>query len=496
MKRRDFLAAIASGTFLSTIGCSSRNKPASVTDLARLDAIDQASLVSNGDLSALEIVEAAIKRIEAVNPLINAIVTPTFDMGRSRAQRATAEGNLWGVPYLLKDLNPYKGVRFTRGSRLFENAIAEMQSPYTDKSEAAGLIVLGKTNTPEFGLISTTEPVALGAALNPWNPEYSTGGSSGGSAAAVAARLVPVAQASDGGGSIRIPASQCSVFGLKPSVGRFPDQFGPKLPWPISIKHPVSVSVRDSALILALTEQNEDGPLPPVGYVTPGLDSKCRVALTMTGGNGVDPDPEVASAVDEAAGLLEEQGHDVVVVDATPLDDPEFIESFLVHWALGAAGIADMVAEQTNRPAAETGLLEPWTLALADYYRQQPDGAIEKALANFGQVKANVASFFDGYDAWLTPVTATPPPRIGHQSPTLEFDTLLERVLNFAPYTPIHNTAGTPAMSVPFAWSGEGLPIGVQISSEIGNEGLLLKLAYQLEEARPWAHRLPPMIET
>lgn len=494
MKRREFLAAAASGTILAGVGCSTRQTVNASSNLAALDAIDQARLVSMGELSARELVDAAIDRIEAINPLINAVVTPAYRRARDRAGNAPAVGDLWGVPYLLKDLNPYKGVRFTRGSNLFIDSIAERQSPYTDATETAGLIVLGKTNTPEFGLISTTESIALGPALNPWSLKHSTGGSSGGAAAAVAARLVPVAQASDGGGSIRIPASQCGVFGLKPSVGRFPDQFGPELPWPISIKHPVSNSVRDSALVLALTERGNDGPLQPAGFVTPGGEGRLRIALTIANGAGADPDPDVADAVAQAGTLLSELGHDVIATESTPLGDPEFFDSFLVHWALGASGIADVVTEQTGLPAAETGLLEPWTLGLADYYRAQPAGAIERALENFQSVRNRVAEFFTKYDAWLTPVTATAAPPIGHQAPTVEFKTLFERVSYFAAYTPIHNTAGTPAMSVPFAWTDEGLPIGVQISSKVGNEALLLKLAYQMEEARPWAERLPPIV--
>ncbi len=494
MKRRDFLSALASGAFLAGIGCSTRRTASSAIDLVRLDAIDQARLVSTGEVSPLELVDAAIERIEAINPIINAVVTQAYERARNRARHAPAAGELWGVPYLLKDLNPYKGVRFTRGSNLFRDSIADRQSPYTDKTEAAGLIVLGKTNTPEFGLISTTEPVALGAALNPWNLKHSTGGSSGGSAAAVAARLVPAAQASDGGGSIRIPAAQCGVFGLKPSVGRFPDQFAPNMPWPISIKHAISNTVRDSALLLALTERGADGPLPSVGYITPDRLSRQRIALTVADGAGEAADPQVVSAVEQAGALLTELGHDVVLTKETPLNHPDFVESFLVHWASNAAQLEDLVVARTNRHAADTGLLEPWTLGLAQYYRAQPDDALETALANFRDVQQKVASFFDEFDAWLSPVTATTAPRIGHQAPTQDFATLHERVLRFAAYTPIHNTAGTPAMSVPFAWSDEGLPVGVQLSSKIGNEELLLKLAYQIEEARPWAHKLPPTV--
>ena len=192
--------------------------------------------------------------------------------------------------------------------------------------------------------------------------------------------------------------------------------------------------------------------------------------------------------------MLTELGHDVIPVTKSPLNDPHFIDSFLVYWAKGASDIADLVRSRTGRPAEETGLLEPWTLGLAAHFRARPETTLNDALENFRKVQHEVAEFFEEFDAWLSPVTATPAPPIGHQAPTLDFETLLERVSYFAAYTPIHNTAGTPAMSVPFAWSGKGLPIGVQISSKLGNEGLLFKLAYQIEEAQPWAQRLPPIV--
>ena len=491
MQRREFLSAVASGVFLATTGCTNRRAAASPEDLAVLDAIDQAALVENGEVAALELIEAAITRIERVNPELNAVVTQTFDKARARARAGRASGRFWGTPYLLKDLVPYKGVRFTRGSNLFRDAIADSHGPYVDKTEAAGLIVLGKTNTPEFGLISTTESLALGAARNPWNTEHSTGGSSGGSAAAVAARMVPAAQSSDGGGSIRIPASQCSVFGLKPSRGRFPFKPATATSWPISIRHAVSNSVRDSALILALTEQGEGATLPPVGFVSQEKPRRRKIALSLMSGRGESPHGDVVSAVETAGRLLENLGHDIVVTEQTPLADPAAFGHFLIHWASWAEGIVQDVEKRTGKPAIETGLLEPWTIGLSAYFRSKPADTLPNAVRAFRVSMEKVGEFFEQYDAWLSPVTASPAPRLGEQAPTVEFDTLLERVVRFAAYTPLHNVAGTPAMSVPFARSEEGLPIGVQLSSHVGGEALLLQLAYQLEEARPWAGLLP-----
>lgn len=493
MQRREFLSAIASGVFLASVGYTNRRAVASPEDLALLDAIDQAALVESGEVSAIEVIEAAIARIERLNPRLNAVVTEAFDRARARVQAGKEDGRLWSVPYLLKDLLPYEGLRYTRGSNLFRDAIAESHGPYVDKTEAAGLIVLGKTNTPEFGLISTTEPLALGVARNPWNTDYSTGGSSGGSAAAVAARMVPAAQSSDGGGSIRIPASQCGVFGLKPSRGRFPYRRATRTSWPISIRHAVSNSVRDSALILALTEQGEGATLPSVGFVSPERPRRLKIALSLKSGSGALPHDDVARAVEQAGKLLEDLGHDIVPTEETPLADPAAFEHFLIHWASWAFGIVQDVESRSGRSARETGLLEPWTIGLADYFRSKPSSALPDAVDAFRVTAEKVANFFGDYDSWLSPVTAGPAPRLGHQAPTVRFDTLLDRVIRFAAYTPLHNVAGTPAVSVPFSRSEEGLPIGVQLSTGVGGEALLLQLAYHLEETRPWIGELPPV---
>lgn len=493
MQRREFLTAVASGVFLAAAGIANRRTAGSPAELALLDAIDQAALVERGEISAIEAIDAAIERMGRINPVLNAVVTETFDRARKRALSGSSAGRFWGAPYLLKDLTPYQGARYTRGSKLFLDAIADSHGPYVDRIEASGLIILGKTNTPEFGLISTTEPLALGAARNPWNTQYSTGGSSGGSAAAVASRMVPAAQSSDGGGSIRIPACQCGVFGLKPSRGRQPFRAATATSWPIAIRHAVSNSVRDSALILALTEGGRGVTLPPVGFVSRQKPARHRIALSLRSGTGDMPHADVIRAIEQAGLLLDELGHDVVVTEDTPLADPSAFEHFLVHWASWAFGIVEDVESRSGKPAAETGLLEPWTIGLADYFRSRPSDALPNAVNEFRVTTGKVAAFFEHYDAWLNPVTASPAPRIGEQAPTVDFDTLLDRVLKFAAFTPIHNVAGTPAMSVPFGLSRHGLPIGVQISARVGAEALLLQLAYQIEEARPWAGDLPPV---
>ena len=501
MERREFLKLMSAGGVLAFAApaCdlfpSSKNA-AIISDLPKLDAIAQAALVQKGELSSLEAIEAAIDRIEAVNPKINAVVTKSYDMARARIEASHKGGHymgkLWSVPYLIKDLTAYKGVRWTSGTRVFKDRIAKSHTPFVDDIERAGLMVLGKTNTPEFGLISSTESLALGPCRTPWNLDHSSGGSSGGAASAVAARIVPAAQASDGGGSIRLPATNCGIFGLKPSRGRFGNQYpdSPKPPWEISIAHTVSWSVRDSALILALTEK-ETKRLKPVGFVNEPVGRKLKIAVSMRDTQGNLPHPEVRKAVQKAMKLLDGLGHQIIPVKKTPLSDPEIIDAFLNYWSSGAAETRDALAKQTGKDMNEW--LEPWTLGLAQKFDAVKDKqqAIDKAVSTFKRVQRNTRRFLKRYDVWLSPVASTPPPKIGEQAPDVDFDTLYDRVSIFAAHTPLHNAAGTPAMSVPMHWTAEDLPVGVQLAADFGGDALLLQLAYQMEAAQPWADRLP-----
>ncbi len=501
MERREFLKLMSAGGILAIAvpACdlfpSSKNA-AIISDLPKLDTIAQAALVQKGELSASELVEAAIDRIEAVNPKINAVVTKSYDFARARVKQSKKGGHfmgrLWSAPYLIKDLTAYKGVRWTSGTRLFKDRIAKTQTPFVDDIERAGLVVLGKTNTPEFGLISSTESLALGPCRTPWNLDHSAGGSSGGAAAAVAARIVPSAQASDGGGSIRLPANNCGLVGLKPSRGRFGDQYpdSPKPLWELSIAHTVSWSVRDSALLLALTEK-ETKALKPVGFVNTPINRRLKIAVSLENAQGDLPDPEIRKAVQKAMKLLEHLGHRVIPVKRSPLSDPALIEDFLNYWASGAAATRDALAKQTGKNMDDW--LEPWTLSLARQFDALKDKrkAIGKAVNTFKRVQRSTRRFLRRYDVWLSPVTGSLPPKIGEQAPTVNFETLNERVSSFAAYTPLHNATGTPAMSVPMHWTSEDLPVGVQLAANFGRDGLLLQLAYQIEAAQPWADRLP-----
>ncbi len=502
MERREFLKLMSAGGILAVAApaCdlfpSSKNA-AIISDLPKLDAIAQAALVQKGELSAAELVEAAIDRIEAVNPKINAVVAKSYDMARDRLKASTQGGHymgkLWSVPYLIKDLTAYKDVRWTSGTRVFNDRIAKSQTPFVDDIERGGLVVIGKTNTPEFGLLSSTESLALGPCRTPWNLGHSSGGSSGGAASAVAARIVPAAQASDGGGSIRLPATNCGVFGLKPSRNRFGNQYpdSPKPPWEISIAHAVSWSVRDSALLLALTEKETRG-LKPVGFVNEPVRRRLKIAVSLEDSQGLLPHPEVRKAVQKAMRLLDGLGHRIIPVKRTPLSNQSAInEDFINYWSSGAAQTRDAIAKQTGKDMNEW--LEPWTLSLARKFDELKDKnkAIADAIKTFKRVQRDTRRFLRRYDVWLSPVAASPPPRIGEQAPDVDFDTLYDRILKFAAHTPLHNVAGTPAMSVPMHWTEDDLPVGVQLAANFGRDGLLLQLAYQMEAAQPWANRLP-----
>nr|APC60439.1 Ami [Parvibaculum lavamentivorans] len=458
-------------------------------ELAKLDATAQAELVRKGELTALELVEAGISRIEQVNPQVNAVVETFYDRAREAAKGKLPEGPFTGVPNLVKDLDNLKGTRATSGSRFLAQNISPETDPIIAGKEKSGFVMVGKSNTPEFGLLGTTESLLLGACNNPWNLAHSPGGSSGGAAAAVASGMVPVAHATDGGGSIRIPASCCGVFGLKPSRGRI--YLGERqLPGDIGFQHCVSRSVRDSATLLSLTElTGKDAVLPPVGRVEGPGKKRLRIAFGTMDYKGREPAPDVKAALEDVAQLCADLGHEIVPAQ-NRIDGPAFEDAFLAAWASGPAELVALVKQMGLDPEA---VLEPWTLGLAELFNSKPAGTLEKSLAHFAKVTAQTEAFMADYDVWLTPVLATVPPKTGEQAPTVPFDTLYERVFNYVTYTPLHNVVGTPAMSVPLSWNKAGLPIGSQFAALPGQEKVLLELAFELEQARPWADKMPPV---
>jgi len=466
--------------------------PTAADPFATLDATAQAELVRSGQTSATELVEAAIARIEATNGALNAVTHKLYDQARRHAAGAPGAGPFAGVPFLIKDLLSMAGDPNTMGCRALASAVASESSPYAAALDAAGLVVVGRTNTPEFGLIDTTEPKLFGPTHNPWDLARSPAGSSGGAGAAVAAGMTPMAHASDGGGSIRLPACNNGVFGLKPSRGRNrsagmpPPAFG--LP-AIGVDHALTRSVRDSALLLSLTEDPET-PLGRLGLVRDPLARPLRIGLVRVGTGGQRAVAEVDDAALSTARLCESLGHHVEET-VWPFSGPAVLDAFLDEWMVMADGIVRMTCAGAGC-AADTDHFEPWTLELARRGAALPPARIAEVVTVLTLATEALDAFFDTCDVLLSPVLRHLPKPLGDHATDLPFETLFERVVDNVAYTPVFNVAGTPAMSVPLNWSAGGLPIGSQFAARVGGEATLLGLAYQLEAARPWAGRWAP----
>jgi amidase len=473
---------------------------AHLTELSSLDATALADLVRSRSVSPLELVEATITRIEQINPSLNAIVTPMYDEARAAATRPVS-GPFGGVPFLLKDLlASYAGVRLTGGSRFLKDFVAPFDTELVSRFRRAGLIVVAKTNTPEFGLLATTEPELFGPTRNPWDLTRTPGGSSGGSAAAVAARIVPMAHANDGGGSIRIPASCCGVFGFKPTRARVP--LSPSCGDIMSglvIEHAVTHSVRDSARLLDAIAGPDIGdpywapplqrPLADEVGADPG---RLRIAFTTTAPTGVPVHDDCVAAVRDAAALCAELAHEVT--EAAPRLDGEMLSrSFTAVWAAGTAWTIDSIAQATGRkPTPEQ--VERFTWNLGEVGRGISSSQYLLAVQALQLVGREIARFQRTYDVWLTPTLAEPPVPLGTM-PTAVDDPMptLLRAAAFVPFTPLCNASGQPAMSVPLFWNEAGLPVGTHFVGRFGDEATLFRLAAQLEAARPWANRRPPI---
>lgn len=465
-----------------------------------LDAMEQAELVRKRKVKPIELVDAAIERIESINPAINAVVTPMFEQARAAA-RKVPEGPFAGVPFLLKDLGPsYAGVPLTNGSAFLRNYTPGHDSELMTRLKRSGLITMGKTNLSEFGIMITSEPRLFGACRNPWNTERSSGGSSGGSAAAVAAGLVAVAHGGDGGGSIRIPASCCGVFGLKPTRARTPA--GPdhaELWGGLAVQHALTRSVRDSAALLDATAGPDIGdpywaPPPSRPFIKEvGADpGRLRIAFTTIAPTGVPVHADCVVAVHDAAALCADLGHDVT--EATMAVDAERItQAFVTAVSSSVALAIDGYAQLTGqKPAAQ--YFEPVTWAMYEMGRQHSAPQYLLAVEELRRISRDIARFFSKYDIWLTPVMTEPPVPLGSfdSTPDNPLQGLL-RMSSLMPFTPVCNFTGQPGMSVPLFWSADGLPIGTHFVARFGDEATLFRLAAQLEAARPWANRKPPV---
>ncbi len=456
--------------------------------LARLDATAQAELVLRGEASAAELWAQCYERISALNPLLRAIITHAA--APSTSSTSSSQGVLAGVPFLIKDSSPWPGLRWTLGARLFGERVTEQQTEYGKRLVDAGLVCAGKTALSEFGLLASTETLLSGITHNPWNLACSPLGSSGGSAVAVAAGLVPLAHANDGGGSIRAPASACGVFGFKPSRGRtvVANRSGSEFT-NMTSEHCISRSVRDSALFLSLTEDRTLAE--PVGWVRePGV-RRLRIGAWSDTMAGEAPEPAVLRAHEEAVLLLRELGHHVEAIAAPRHEMPTLSDAYYVVAGAAVANVVETV-DRTRSEPVQSRELEPFTWSLIDAVAERGPEAVPRALASFARAVQAYNEATRDYDVLLTPTLGVESVPLGHLSPTLSRETLLQRTTRVLAYTPIHNIVGCPAMSVPLHWSERGLPIGSHFAAAPGRDALLLGLAYELELASPWRDRWPP----
>ena len=462
------------------------------------DAVGLAALVATGEVTAAEVLQESTARIEATERPLNGVVATCFDDAHRNVDALLPTGPLTGVPYLVKDLNTWvRGMPATNGSRALANFVPDRDAVLVERLRTAGLILLGKTNTPEFGLNVCTAPALFGVTPNPFDPTRSAGGSSGGSAVAVATGVVPAAHATDSGGSIRIPASNCGLFGLKPSRSRVPlgnDQ--PEGLGGLSAGHAVTHSVRDSAVLLDATA----GPLP--GRVNefresagPFVDAlvrdmpDLRVALWTDGLAGEAVSKECARVAAEAAILCESVGCLVEEV-RPPVEGGALRDALDVVFTTNIRQVVQAVL--ADQPAAVTeGLLEPITVACFEAGARHDGVAYEAALRHAQRVAHAMEEFFERFDLLLTPTLAEPPMPLGQlDMQTDDWDSYFQHLLDVIPFTPLFNVTGGPAASVPLGWSGDGLPIGVQFGAAVGSEATVLRLARELEQAKPWHDRI------
>ncbi len=462
------------------------------------DSLGLAELVRMRKVSASELLEAAIARAEALNPQLNFMAQKHYDYARKAIAAGLPQGPFSGVPWLLKDLNTYIAGEVTEnGSRLYKGQRASVTSELVRRIERAGFVIFGKTTTPEFGLTGTTESVLMGPTRNPWNRERIAGGSSGGAAAAVAAGVIPSAHATDGGGSIRIPASACGLFGLKPSRGRVP--MGPLRTegWGgMSVHHAVSHTVRDSAAILDTTHGVEPGsrysaPTPERPFLQEvGRDpGKLRIALMLSPYSGAPVDPQVVEATKAAARLFESLGHHVE--EAAPKIDMAAIGAS--SFALMASSVAADCVDRAKALGIELGpdVLERTTLDFVAMGKSYTGMDFARGNNAYQAAAVTIAQFMERWDVILSPTLSAPPlplGRIGLDTGRSMMDWGRE-VGTFTAFTGIYNGTGQPSMSLPLAMSQDGLPIGIMVTGRFGEEGLLFQLAGQVERAAPWAGR-------
>ncbi|WP_068088850.1 amidase [Polycladidibacter stylochi] len=466
------------------------------------DAVEMSELVHAKAISPTELLESAIETIETRNPAINAVTTKTYDEARAQIAKGLGDGPLAGVPLLLKDLAiQYKGVVTSAGSRLCADAVADHHSTLTQRYMQAGAVILGKSNSPEFGVSGSTESELLGPCKNPWDTSRSAGGSSGGAAAAVAARLTPVAHASDAGGSIRNPSSVCGVFGLKTTRARTP--LGPLISegsGGLSIQHVITRSVRDSAAFLDASA----GPATGDAYTAPGtngflkalaspLTRKLRIAVHTEPYHNVAIDHSCIEAVQQTAKLCESLGH--IVEEGQPdINGDEEMAVNSVLWSVNLANTAkSLFAAKGIAPSPQYMEKNTWNMVELGLATSGTDYI--QAVQKMHRTSRKIAALFETYDVVLSPVLSRPAWKLGtYEAGCDDVAAYFRRIFDHSPFCWPYNMSGQPAMSVPMHWNDGGLPVGVQFAGRYGDEKTLLLLAAQLEQAQPWAHRAPDLV--
>ncbi|MCH2039054.1 MAG: amidase [Saccharospirillaceae bacterium] len=490
-------------------------------DYQGYDAMGLAELVKKGEVSAEELLQAAIQRAEVVNPKINAIITPLYDFAREQIRSGLPDGPFTGVPFLLKDLlTALEGTPLSNGSNAYRGQVSPSDSELARRYKNTGVVIFGKTNTPEFGLMGITEPKAFGPARNPWNINHTPGGSSGGSGAAVAAGIVPMASGGDGGGSIRIPAACCGLFGLKPSRGRTPT--GPYYSelWDgAAVEHVLTRSVRDSAAMLdAIAGPDGSTPYPlvkPESYLN-ALETPVRplrIGFSRQSFVGRPVDIEAETAVDQAVSLLQGLGHKVEEV-TLQIDGEALADSYLTMYFGHVAADMEYAAQSLGTGFGNLDV-EDATKTLGYIGKTISASEFVTAKRRWNQLAQTMAMYHQRYDVLLTPTLGAEPVEIGAFEPPA-FEKVAMKVINAfgmhklllksgmvkqmameslekLPFTQLANLTGAPAMSVPLYWSQNNLPLGVQFMAPMGDETTLLQLAKQLEQAHPWFNRTATM---
>ena len=471
------------------------------SEYSNYDGLGLAELVKKGEVSPRELADTALDALERLNPKLSVITYMMTDYAEKIINEGLPQGPFTGVPFLVKDLiSSIAGYPTNCGSRLYKGWTRDFNSEIINRFNRAGLVTIGRTNTPENGISASCEPVANGPSHNPWNTEHITGGSSGGSAAAVASGIVPVAHGGDGGGSLRMPSSCCGTFGLKPTRGRNP--LGPdnsELWHGMIVEGAITRTVRDSAAMLDCTSGPDIGaPYWAIPPERPFLEEvnrdpgKLRVAIMPEAPSGDPVHEENKKAVTNTAKLMEELGHHVEA--AAPVwDSADWDEAFMVILKANECMFLQDGAKIFNRTPSRDNL-EHVNLWLLEEGKDIKAVDLLRALVVKNRVTRQIAHFFETYDILISPTLAAPPPKIGYISTDLDdIQEMMGRLFPFMPFTAMFNLTGQPAMSVPLHWTPDGLPIGVQFAAKYANESLLYRLAGQLEKARPWIDKRPPV---